>query len=83
MYAYAFGELLVWALYDRYQNEGAGFSGKYLEALGKGGSQWPHEILAPLGVNLKDPNFWHEGLSLIENMVIQAEQEAEALNYQV
>lgn len=83
VYAYAFGELLVWALYARYQSEGSSFSGKYLEALGKGGSQWPHEILAPLGVNLKDPNFWHEGLSLIENMVIQAEQEAEALNYQV
>jgi oligoendopeptidase F len=79
VYAYAFGELLVWALYARYQAEGDSFSARYLDALAKGGSQWPHEILAPLGVNLKDPAFWHEGLSLIEEMITQAE--AEAVDY--
>jgi oligoendopeptidase F len=83
VYAYAFGELLVWALYARYQAEGATFPARYLEALAKGGSQWPHEILAPLGVNLKDPAFWREGLSLIDDMVAHAEAEAAALDYQV
>lgn len=79
VYAYAFGELLVWALYARYQQESSGFADRYITALSQGGSLWPHDMLAPLGVNLQDPAFWHEGLNLIEDMVAQAEQEADKL----
>jgi oligoendopeptidase F len=81
VYAYSFGELLVWTLYAIYQSgEIADFQARYLDALSKGGSMWPHDLLAPLNVDLKDPDFWHEGLNLIEDMVALAETEAAALN---
>ncbi len=76
VYAYAFGELLVWALYARYKNGLAGFNEKYLHALALGGSDWPHNILAPLDVNLQDPQFWHEGLNLLDAFVADTEAEA-------
>lgn len=74
VYAYAFGELLVLALYARYQGEGEGFAGKYLELLEAGGSDWPHELVGRLGIDLKDLDFWHQGLSAIEELVEQAEE---------
>lgn len=83
VYAYAFGELLVWALYARYQAEGGDFPQRYLDALATGGSVWPHEAVAPLGADLQDPAFWQGGLALIEDMVVLAEHEAEGLNFQM
>jgi oligoendopeptidase F len=74
VYAYAFGELLVLALYARYQQVGAEFANKYLEMLSAGGSNWPHEIVRPLGVDLKDLNFWKDGLQILDDMVSEAEQ---------
>lgn len=79
VYAYAFGELLVWALYAKYQAVKTDFASLYLNALAKGGAVWPEELVAPLGVDLRDEQFWHGGLSLIENMVALAETEASAL----
>lgn len=73
VYAYAFGELLVRALYSRYLSEGGGFAEKYLAMLASGGSDWPHTLVAPLGVDLKDPGFWSLGLGLISEMVDNAE----------
>ncbi len=77
VYAYAFGELLVLALYARYKQVGAGFADAYLEMLTRGGSDWPHAIVAPLGVDLQDPTFWHGGLRILEDMVADAEQLAQ------
>lgn len=75
VYAYAFGELLVLALYDAYRNSEANdFSGKYLELLEAGGSDWPHNLVAKLGMDIKDPGFWENGLSLFEKMIIEAEK---------
>ncbi|MCI0712588.1 MAG: M3 family oligoendopeptidase [Chloroflexi bacterium] len=79
VYAYAFGELLVWTLYAVYKREGGDFAKLYLDALAAGGSMYPHDLLAPLGVDLQDPNFWKQGLDLIEEMVAEAEQEAQNL----
>jgi len=73
VYAYAFGELLVLALFARYQQEGASFAPRYLDVLRAGGSDWPEKVLAPLGVDLTDPAFWQEGLSEIEKLVARAE----------
>lgn len=73
VYAYAFGELLVLALYARYQEVGAGFSDAYLQMLSAGGSDWPHELVKPLGVDLRDPNFWDRGLDTLDAMVSEAE----------
>ncbi|MDA2932938.1 M3 family oligoendopeptidase [Acidobacteria bacterium AH-259-D05] len=74
VYAYAFGELLVLALYARYRKEGDPFAERYLELLEAGGSDWPHILLGKLDVDLNDPDFWQEGLSTIEEMVVKAEE---------
>jgi oligoendopeptidase F len=74
VYAYAFGELLVLALYTRYRDTGEAFPPLYLDLLAAGGSAWPEELLKPLGVDLKDPGFWAQGLSMLEEMVRQAEE---------
>ena len=74
VYAYAFGELLVLALYARYREIGAAFPPLYLELLAAGGADWPEELLKPLGVDLKDPGFWGKGLGMLEELVAQAEE---------
>jgi oligoendopeptidase F len=73
-YAYAFGELLVLALVQKYKQEGAAFVPRYLELLASGGSQAPHVLLARLGVDVTDPAFWELGLKLLSDMVGEAEQ---------
>lgn len=78
VYAYAFGELLVLALYARYRQAPAGFADAYLAMLTAGGSNWPHEIVKPLGVDLTDPGFWQNGLGILDEMVRDAEQLARA-----
>ncbi len=69
VYSYAFGELLVLALYGLYKKEGASFVPKYLELLAAGGSRTPYELLEPFGVNLDDPDFWNDGLKIIDDML--------------
>jgi oligoendopeptidase F len=72
-YAYAFGELLVLALYQKYRQEGQAFVPRYLELLSAGGSEAPHVLLARLGVDVTDPSFWELGLRLLTDMVAEAE----------
>src|SRR5262245_1524359 len=73
-YAYSFGELLVLALYQKYKQEGDAFVPKYLELLSSGGSDAPHKLLAKLDVDVTDPQFWELGLSLLGEMVADAEE---------
>jgi oligoendopeptidase F len=75
VYAYAYGELLVLALYGIYKKEGAAFPEKYMDLLRAGGSKSPEELLAPFGCDINDPSFWSVGLQAIEELL----QEAEAL----
>lgn len=79
VYAYAFGELLVLALYARYQEEGPEFAARYRALLASGGSDWPHELVAKLGIDLRDPEFWNQGLDAIGVLVDEAEALAGAL----
>jgi oligoendopeptidase F len=80
VYAYAFGELLVLALYDVYRSsKGDEFSDKYMELLEAGGSDWPHHLVEKLGVDIKDPGFWENGLKLFEKMITDAEKLADKL----
>src|ERR1700720_3404631 len=72
-YAYAFGELLVLALVQKYKQDGAGFVPRYLELLASGGSDAPHKLLAKLGVDVTDAGFWELGLRLLDDMVSEAE----------
>lgn len=73
VYAYSFGDLLVRALYSRYSSGAKGFADAYIGVLAAGGSDWPHALMARLGVDLKDPGFWANGLGLLDGMVKQAE----------
>ena len=74
VYAYAFGELLVFALYSRYQQDGEFFIPRYFELLALGGSRMPEEALAELGIDVNDPAFWQGGLDLIRGMVEKAQR---------
>lgn len=76
-YAYAFGELLVLALYDMYKEQGEEFVPKYIELLKAGGSDDPKNLLEKIGVDVTDPDFWNRGLSVIEEHVEEAEKLAE------
>ena len=73
VYSYAFGELLVLALYRLYQNEGDAFINKYLTLLSAGGSDSPYDLLKPFGIDLDSPEFWQQGLDVIDEMVSQIE----------
>jgi len=78
-YAYAFGELLVLALFQKYKHEGEAFVPKYMELLASGGKEAPPKLLEPLGVDINDPTFWGLGLELLETMVDEAERLAAAM----
>jgi oligoendopeptidase F len=73
-YAYAFGELLVLALVQRYDEEGAAFVPRYLAMLEAGGAQSPREVVAHTGLDIGDPGFWERGLVLLEEMLAEAER---------
>lgn len=79
VYAYAFGELLVLALYSRYQEAGDGFAESYMDLLAAGGSDWPHRLVEPLGVDLTDLSFWKNGLGEIEALIDRAETLADSV----
>lgn len=80
VYAYAFGELLVLALYEEYTRNSDGFAEKYLELLSAGGSEWPHDLVAKMGLDIRDPEFWNKGLASFEKMVSEAEELAEQIS---
>jgi oligoendopeptidase F len=58
VYAYAFGDCLVNALYAEYQHADAGFQDRYLAMLSAGGSKRHKELLAPFGLDASHPEFW-------------------------
>jgi oligoendopeptidase F len=78
-YAYAFGELLVLALVQKYKNDGPAFVPRYLELLSAGGSDAPDRLLKKLDVDVTDPSFWELGLRLLGDMVFEAEKLAAEL----
>lgn len=80
VYAYAFGELLVLALYDSYKKSDKNtFSENYIELLSAGGSDWPHQLISKMGLDIKEKGFWLNGLALFEKMVTEAEELADSL----
>ncbi|MFZ1770420.1 MAG: M3 family oligoendopeptidase [Caldilinea sp.] len=72
-YAYSFGQLLVLALYRRYQQEGDAFKPGYLKLLTYGGSAHPEHILQEAGVDMTDPAFWQGGFDVISGMIDELE----------
>ena len=78
VYAYAFGDGLVNALYAVYEEGDADFQKKYFEMLKAGGSKHHKELLAPFGLDASDPAFWDKGLSMISGFIDELEAMEEA-----
>ncbi|NBR05216.1 MAG: M3 family oligoendopeptidase [Planctomycetes bacterium] len=78
-YAYSFGELLVLALVQKYEQEKELFVPKYMDLLSRGGSESPVDLLARMNIDLNDPGFWELGLKLLDRMVVEVEELATQL----
>ncbi|MCK6581772.1 MAG: M3 family oligoendopeptidase [Anaerolineales bacterium] len=74
VYAYAFGQLLVFALYQQFKAEGESFKPKYLKILSAGGSEAPERILKEAGVDIRDPKFWQGGFDFLGRLVGELEK---------
>ncbi|MFL5319225.1 MAG: M3 family oligoendopeptidase [Myxococcaceae bacterium] len=72
-YSYAFGQLLVLALFAKYEEEGAAFIPKYVELLSSGSSDTPQALLSRMGVNIADPDFWARGFKTLETLLDEFE----------
>ncbi len=73
VYAYAFGDGLVNALYAAYESGLPDFQAKYFDMLKAGGSKHHSDLLAPFGLNAADPAFWDKGLAMIAGMIDELE----------
>jgi oligoendopeptidase F len=74
VYAYAFGDCLVNALYAVFKDGHPGFQAKYLDMLRAGGTRRHRELLAPFGLNAADPAFWNKGLDIIGGFIDELER---------
>ncbi|MDF1515973.1 MAG: M3 family metallopeptidase, partial [Anaerolineae bacterium] len=72
-YAYAFGNLLVLALYRKYKEIGLSFAHDYLRILRYGGSASPDHIIQEAGFDMTSSNFWQGGFDLLSEMLGQLE----------
>ena len=73
VYAYAFGDCLVNALYSVFRSGHPGFQAKYLDMLRAGGTKRHRELLAPFGLDASDPAFWKRGLDVIAGFIDELE----------
>lgn len=75
VYAYAFGDCLVNALYQIYRQGHTGFEDKYINMLKAGGTKLHKDLLAPFGLDASDPAFWRKGLDIISEFIDELEQD--------
>jgi oligoendopeptidase F len=73
VYAYAFGDCLVNALYAVYEKADEGFAERYLAMLEAGGTKHHTQLLKPFGLDAREPAFWEGGLRMIERMITELE----------
>jgi oligoendopeptidase F len=73
VYAYAFGDCMVNSLYAVYEHAADGFAERYLAMLSAGGTKHHSELLAPFGLDARDPTFWQGGLGVIARMIDELE----------
>jgi len=74
VYAYAFGQLLVFSLYQQFKAEGESFKPKYIKILSAGGSEAPEKILAEAGIDIRSAKFWQGGFDVLSKMVDELER---------
>ena len=73
VYAYAFGDCLVNSLYGVYRRSEKGFVDRYFAMLEAGGTKHHSELLAPFGLDAREPDFWAIGLQMIEDLIVELE----------
>jgi len=73
VYAYAFGDCLVNALYGVFRDGHPRFQEKYLSMLKAGGTLRHKELLAPFGLDASDPKFWARGLDVVAGFIDELE----------
>lgn len=73
-YTYAFGNLLTFALYEKYKEEGKPFIEKYKNILKSGGSKTPYDLLIENGLDISSREYYKKGLKTIENMIVMLEK---------
>ncbi len=71
VYSYAFGQLLVYSLYERYLEDKAVFRHHYIELLSKSGCEYPYELLKQYGIDINTKQFWQKGINQIANMLTE------------
>jgi oligoendopeptidase F len=74
VYAYAFGQLLVFALYSQFKREGESFKPRYKQLLAAGGSQSPDSVLRTAGIDMRQASFWQGGYDVIRGLVEELEK---------
>jgi oligoendopeptidase F len=74
VYAYAFGDCLVNSLYAVYEQSASGFAERYLAMLSAGGTKHHTELLAPFGLDARDPKFWDGGVGVIATLIEELEE---------
>jgi oligoendopeptidase F len=74
VYAYAFGQLLVFSLYKQFKAEGDSFKPKYLKILSAGGSEAPAKILEEADLDIRSAEFWQGGFDVLSGMVDELEK---------
>jgi oligoendopeptidase F len=74
VYAYAFGQLLVLALYQQYKAEGEAFKPRYVKILSAGGSEAPAKICAEAGIDIRSEAFWQGGFDVLAKLVDELEK---------
>lgn len=73
-YAYAFGNLLTFALYHKVHVEKSLSVEDYKDILRAWGSERPRYLLARYGIDIASPEFYRAGLSEVERMVEEFEK---------
>jgi oligoendopeptidase F len=79
-YAYAFAHLVAFSLAARYREDPERFAPAYLDFLGSGASRSPQDLLAPLGVDLRDPHTWAHAFAEFDRCITAAEEGVGALD---
>ncbi len=74
VYAYNMANLLVIALYQMYLEEKDEFKPKFVKLLSVGTSLTPEQMLAEIGVDINDPNFWQKGINYLKNQIDKLEE---------
>ena len=73
VYAYAFGDGMVNALFSKYKSNEVGFEKKYIKLLEAGGSKNYKDLLKPFNLDINKKLFWKKSIGVLENLIDELE----------